>query len=135
MLRAYAEAFYGDSPLEVASSGYYHQPGVKLEYDRYWKRHQAWGHHWQAHVLIEDNGGTRALAMPLLDRLEMLDDWRGAGAAQGKPDTKTWYLDNWHKQKLEATTRAWVEAELEVTEQDKREHVLFRALEHFMTGA
>lgn len=54
------------------------------------------------------------LDMPLADRKEMLADWRGAGRALGKPDTKAWYLQNRDNMQLHPDTRAWVEMMLGV---------------------
>lgn len=58
-------------------------------------------------VLIE------CLPMPDVYRREMLADWRGAGAANGMPDTALWYHGNKNKMKLDIETRAWIEAELQ----------------------
>lgn len=54
------------------------------------------------------------LDMPIADRKEMLADWRGAGRALGKPDTKAWYLQNRDNMHLHPNTRAWVELMLQV---------------------
>ncbi|MEW6726891.1 MAG: DUF5662 family protein [Bacillota bacterium] len=54
------------------------------------------------------------LPMPDRYRKEMLADWHGAGKAQGKPDTKAWYLANKDKMLLHPETRDWVEAQLGV---------------------
>lgn len=53
-----------------------------------------------------------ALPMPDKYRREMLADWRGAGMAQGKPDTTAWYKENRDKIILHPETREWVEEEL-----------------------
>ena len=119
MLHAYAEAFYGDKGVEIPATGYFHKPGRDLRYDRAWKKHQAWAHHWQAHVLIEDSGTLRALDMPLMELLEMVVDWRGAGRAQGKPDYKAWYLANYWRMTLHENTRAFIEWYLQVSPADK----------------
>ena len=52
--------------------------------------------------------------MPDRDRREMLADWRGAGRAVGKPDTKAWYLANRDKMILHPETRMWIEQQLGV---------------------
>lgn len=52
--------------------------------------------------------------MPDKYRREMLADWRGAGRALGKPDTKAWYLANKDKMMLHPETRAWIESALDV---------------------
>jgi hypothetical protein len=63
-------------------------------------------------VLPEDEGGTKVLEMPDCYRREMLADWRGAGLAQGTPDTLRWYTVNRHKMMLGPETRAWIEGQL-----------------------
>lgn len=50
--------------------------------------------------------------MPDVYRREMLADWRGAGRALGRPDTRAWYLANKANIILHAETRAWIEAQL-----------------------
>ncbi len=55
----------------------------------------------------------KILPMPLKYCKEMLADWRGAGKAQGKPDTKAWYEANRNKMQLHHETRKWVEKALE----------------------
>ena len=47
--------------------------------------------------------------------VEMLCDWRGAGRAQGTPDTAAWYMAHGHKMQLHTGTRAWVERQLGVS--------------------
>jgi hypothetical protein len=87
-----------------------------------WNRHQKINkHHWQAHLLTWDSGGTVALPMDYVDVLEMVADWRGAGRAYSKPDQKwkpsetvEWYEKNSMKMILHAETRAHVEAILGV---------------------
>jgi hypothetical protein len=93
----YAEYFYG--------WGY-----NQSEFDKAWLLHQKRSpHHWQYWVLMEDSGKTKALDMPLRYRKEMLADWRGAGMAQGKPDTAAWYAKNKERMVLHPDTRAWIE--------------------------
>lgn len=77
-----------------------------------------------AGVLLKDDGSTLYLEewsrgvsivpgpMPSACREEMLADWRGAGRAVGKPDTRAWYLKNRDNMILHPETRAWVEREL-----------------------
>ncbi len=52
------------------------------------------------------------LSMPDVYRREMLADWRGAGRALGKPDTKAWYQFNKDKMKLHSDTRSWIDGQL-----------------------
>jgi hypothetical protein len=54
----------------------------------------------------------RATPMSDLARREMLADWRGAGLANGNPDTAAWYAKNCENMKLNEDTRLWVEAQL-----------------------
>lgn len=51
--------------------------------------------------------------MPDVYRREMLADWRGAGRALGNPDTRAWYLANYHKIKLHDDTRMWLDVQLD----------------------
>lgn len=81
----------------------------------------------QAQTIVERNsGGTRWRELrdippyhtlhpdPMPDRYrrEMLADWRGAGRAVGKPDTRAWYLRNRDQIILHEDTRKWVEDQL-----------------------
>ena len=82
-------------------------------FDFAWLLHQKRGrHHWQWWILPEDEGGIKILPMGEKDRLEMLADWRGAGKAQGTPDTKLWYKANNQKMQLHPDTRRWLEGML-----------------------
>ena len=79
-------------------------------FDFAWFLHQKRGrHHWQWWVLPEDSGAIKVL--PILDcyRKEMLADWRGAGRAQGTPNTSAWYNKNKEKLQLHPETRKWIE--------------------------
>ena len=62
--------------------------------------------------LPEDEGGLKVLPMPDKYRREMLADWRGAGLAQGTPDTLNWYRINRHKMSLHPETQTWIEQQL-----------------------
>lgn len=53
-----------------------------------------------------------ALQMPDVYIREMVADWRGAGRAQGNPDTKAWYLANRDNMTLHPITRMDVEVYL-----------------------
>lgn len=103
----YARHFYGrPGPHAAADSG-------EEAFNLAWLKHQRRNlHHWQAWLLRFDDGTVRALEMPDEYRREMLADWRGAGRAQGKPDTLEWYMQNQQKMVLGFATRAWVEQEL-----------------------
>jgi hypothetical protein len=124
MFHTYALAFYGIQPLFARDkTGYYHNPGMNLAFDRLWKRHQAWSHHWQAHVLIEDSGKVRAMPMPTIAILEMLADWTGAGRAQGKPNIREWYLTNGSRMTIHSKTRGFIENYLQITPLDKQRFI------------
>lgn len=85
-------------------------------------------------VLLEDDGSAICLScyekhpvtprvtilytideMPLRYREEMLADWIGAGMAQGTPDTKAWYLARGKNHLFGSETRAWIEAQLDIS--------------------
>lgn len=65
-------------------------------------------------VVNQLNNAPVPLPMPDCYRREMLADWRGAGLALGKPDTRGWYLANRENIQLHPETRAWVEEQLGV---------------------
>lgn len=69
---------------------------------------------------IEDIDRSRITAeeMPDVHRREMLADWKGAGAANGQPDTRGWYLKMKDKMILAPNTRAWIEQQLDAYESD-----------------
>lgn len=110
----YVQAFYGKKPNPRDNSGYY--DASKIGNDAFmlaWSSHIHWNkHHWQYWILQHDDGGKSIFEMPDRYRKEMLCDWRGAGRAQGKPDTKAWYLANMDKMQLHPDTRRWIEKQL-----------------------
>jgi hypothetical protein len=82
-------------------------------FDAAWLLHQRRNpHHWQYWMLREDDGGNKLIPMPHEYLVEMLCDWIAAGKAQGKPDTKAWYIANREKIVLRSRQRAWVEMQL-----------------------
>lgn len=105
------------SPRSVRDETGYYKPtdtGDK-EFDFAWLLHQKRNrHHWQWWTLSEDDGGVKVLAIPHRYCLEMLADWRGAGRAQGTPDSRAWYLKNKSKLNLHPETRQWIEERLEL---------------------
>jgi hypothetical protein len=108
----YVEVFYGGKkPSPRDASGYYDASRVEAQpFIRAWLGHlHRNAHHWQHWVLLHDDGGQSVLPMPDCFRREMLADWRGAGRAQGKPDTLAWYQRNKKKMRLHPETRAWIE--------------------------
>jgi hypothetical protein len=92
-------------------TGYYKPTDTGDEaFDFAWLLHQKRNkHHWQWWVLPEDEGGLKVLFMPYKYQREMLADWRGAGQAQGTPDTRAWYLKNKDKMRLHPATIYWLE--------------------------
>ena len=114
----YVAYFYGPK-FKKRDGGYMHSPGDDLAFDTAWLHHQNRNsHHYQYWILLRDDGDITVLEMPEADWKEMLADWRGAGRAQGSPDTKAWYLRNRERIILHPTTRFNVEGELEVTNAD-----------------
>lgn len=107
----YARAFYKSNGL-----GHY-QPDMAflIAWNAHEKRHK---HHWQYWVLIQDSGEQVPLPMPDRHRREMLADWRGAGKAQGKPDTAGWYQVKKDKMLIHPETRAWIEQQLGLQEKN-----------------
>jgi len=116
----YVDFFHGqgaalrNAKAKRDSTGYYKPTDTGHQgFDFAWLLHQKRNdHHWQWWCLPEDEGGLKVLPMSSEARREMLADWRGAGRAQGRPDTRAWYLANWWKLKLHDRTRAWVEFKL-----------------------
>ena len=111
----YANYFYGKNKKNPRDkTGYYKPTDTGDEaFDFAWLLHQKRNkHHWQWWVLPEDDGGLKVLEMPERYRREMLADWRGAGQAQGTPNTKAWYEANKDKMQLGENTRKWIEAHL-----------------------
>lgn len=70
--------------------------------------------HRETRLELHDVPAERITCDPMseLYMREMLADWRGAGKAQGKPDTVAWYRDNRDKMKLHPDTRAWFDERL-----------------------
>lgn len=118
---AYVDFFHGNGKASAKrdSTGYYKPTDTgNLIFDRAWLMHQKRNdHHWQWHCLPEDEGGLKVLEMIGAARLEMLADWKGAGRAQGTPDTRAWYLRHWYKLQLAPKTREWVEMMLNIRDQ------------------
>lgn len=116
----YANFFYGPKPSPRDSTGYYKPTDTgDKEFDFAWLLHQKRNrHHWQWWCLPEDDGGVKILEMPETYVREMVADWRGAGRAQGKPDTCAWYEKNKGKMKLHVNTRMRVEKLLGVNQHD-----------------
>lgn len=111
----YVEHFHGRKAKPWRDSTGYYKPTDTGDpaFDFAWFLHQKRNqHHWQWWTLPEDGGGLKVLPMSDACRREMLADWRGAGRAQGKPDTLTWYAKNREKMTLHPDARAWIEQQL-----------------------
>jgi hypothetical protein len=105
------------APQQIRDETGYYKPTDTGDaaFDFAWLLHQKRNrHHWQWWVLPEDNGGLVTLPMPSRYRREMIADWRGAGRAQGTPDTRAWYLKHKDDMALHPETRAWVESQIGV---------------------
>ena len=104
---AYDEFFYPSDGSEVGLD-----PVRKEAFDKAWLHHQNCNsHHWQYHVLINDDEGMKPLEMPLNDVYEMVADW-GAFAYLKKDGEhlRDWYKVNRDKQILHKRTRELVDA-------------------------
>jgi hypothetical protein len=112
---AYADFFYGPAVKARRDKTGYYSPNNTGDgdFDYAWLLHQKRNdHHWQWWILPTDDGTEQVFPMSLAARAEMWCDWRGAGRAQGKPDTAAWYEAAKGKMRLHPETRAWVAAQL-----------------------
>jgi len=106
----YVEHFYGPKPIQCDETGYYHAVGIDDIFDRAWLHHIHYNaHHWQHWMLIQDDDEDKILEMPNDIAIEMICDWRGAGIAQGTPNTMAWYEKHKDKMKLHPKTRILAE--------------------------
>lgn len=104
-------------PKQIRDETGYYKPTDTGDaaFDFAWLLHQKRNkHHWQWWVLPEDNGGLVTLPIPDRYRREMIADWRGAGRAQGMPDTRAWYVKHRDDMWLHPETRKWVEHQIGV---------------------
>ena len=111
----YVRYFYGSKRVNIRDGTGYYKPTDTgdADFDLAWLWHQHRNaHHWQHWVLAEDEGGLKVMEMPVKYRKEMLADWRGAGRAQGTPNTLVWYKKHKDKMRLSLDTRQWIEAML-----------------------
>lgn len=116
---AYVLSFYGPWKYDERPDW------LVTDFDLAWLHHQHNNaHHWQHYLLMEDSGDLKIMEIPWNYRAEMVCDWKGAGKALGKPDTKAWYLANRDKIILAEHTRAWVEDELGVKHADKEKALI-----------
>lgn len=81
------------------------------EFQRAWLGHQRRNkHHWQAWVLLGDNGQFVPIEMPEKYVREMVADWMGAGRAiTGRWETAAWFSKNRDVMVLHPATLARVE--------------------------
>lgn len=115
----YANHFYyndGSFKEEKRNTTGYYKAGFTDDpaFDFAWLLHQKRNrHHWQWWTLVGDTDEVKILEIPLVYKIEMLCDWRGAGKAQNNPTSnKDWYLANKDKMQLHPNTREWLEIEL-----------------------
>ncbi len=116
----YVRQFYnkdGTKKLSIRDkTGAYDPAAQPIEFQAAWLSHQRNKHHWQAWVSLGDKGHLVALPIPHIYVREMLADWIGAGAAQGKVDPRGWYAKNGDKMVLHPSTRRYLEMILETVE-------------------
>ena len=110
----YVRFFYerDGSPRQRRDDTGYYKPTDTGDpaFDFAWLLHQKRNkHHWQWWILPEDGGGQKVIEMPQRYIKEMVADWRGAGRAQGTPDTGAWYRKNKDKMLLGPNARRQVE--------------------------
>lgn len=110
---AYARFFYnedGSKRQRRDKTGYYKPTDTGNDaFERAWFLHARRNkHHWQYWALATDEG-LKLYPMPDVYVREMLADWRGAGRAQGTPDTLHWYVNNYYKMHLHRETRLKIE--------------------------
>lgn len=96
----YVRSFYGGERT----------PEVRAAFNRAWLHHQHRNqHHWQSHLLLEDDGSLKVLPIPDHFIREMVADWAGAGRAiTGKWEVGQWYAKNYEKIRLDLGTRRTV---------------------------
>lgn len=108
---AYADYFFGQGVETFHEAGKRTDP-VAVAFDRAWAHHLRKNpHHWQCWV-----SGETAVSMPMKYIREMVADWAGAGAAQGKTDrmhVHRWYTENRSRMTLHPVTQDSVEMLIE----------------------
>lgn len=119
---AYVRQFYnsdGSKRNARRPDGGYDLAEQPYEFQRAWLGHQRRNkHHWQAWILLGDNGQCIPIKMPEKYVREMVADWMGAGRAiTGQWDPVPWYEKNWRLMVLHTATQARVEALLGVRRQ------------------
>lgn len=66
-------------------------------------------HHWQSWCVPVSLNCVMTMPIPERYMREMVADWRGAGKAQGTPDTKVWYATHKDDLVLHLESRKWIE--------------------------
>lgn len=97
------------------STGYYKPTNSgDPKFDKAWLLHKNRNkHHWQYWSLMEDdNIKIKTFEMDRTAMIECLCDWKGAGRAQGTPNTKAWYEAHKHLIQFGPNTRKWIEKNL-----------------------
>ena len=115
----YARHFGGNIQRGRDKTGYYKAgAGGDRDFDVAWLYHLHRNkHHHQYWCLTQDDDPNMVLKMPYKYMLEMVADWRGAGKAQGTPDTKVWYLAHRERMRLHPVTRVEVEYLLDIVDE------------------
>jgi hypothetical protein len=109
----YANFFHGKKAKPVRDETGYYKPTDTgdLDFDYAWLLHQKRNkHHWQWWVLPCDEDGEKLIEIPIKYIHEMVADWRGAGKAQGTPDTLKWYIKNKDKMRIHSESRKIIES-------------------------
>ena len=113
----YVRQFYNKDgtkkPALRDKTGAYDPAAQPIEFQAAWLYHQRNKHHWQAWVSLGNKGHLSVLPIPHVYAREMVADWIGAGAAQGKVDPKGWYAKNSDKMILHPESRLMIEQILE----------------------
>jgi len=99
----YARKFFGgEAPINAER--------IPNDFAAAWLHHMNHNqHHWQYWTLIRDTGEIVPLPIPYPHFAEMIADWRGAGRAIGKPDTRKWWEENRYKMIIHPSTQTWID--------------------------
>lgn len=109
----YAHYFYGEGEIIVRDKTGYYKPTDtgNNQFDTAWFYHSARNkHHWQYWIVPEHPNKLIPVEMPEIYVKEMLADWKGAGRAQGNPNTLAWYCAHRDDLVLHPNTKAYVDA-------------------------
>ena len=100
--RGYKRRFDNGNDFRLVSD----DPVYRMAYHMHMKRNK---HHWEW-WLSALSGELRVLPMNANSRREFLADMRGQGRTVGKPDIRSWYLNNNHNMRLHPQTKLWLDA-------------------------